>query len=295
MEDSESDTDDYLRENKFGRYYSDGDDESLSTREGTYRDDASLLGSDNADPWCLSPASHHSRRAAESEMLHQAHYLAYPWDDLHLGTHQGLGTPALNEHLREQLREATVRTGHARGRSVPQYTAQQCLPMIQSLRVSTVLPPPKSELHSVVQPNSKDLNKVKGDGDEYMEVSVDMEEEDEASAAEGQVSEKKSSTQFFYGPKIPYASLARLYEQMCQQDVDDGREAQRQAQFLTSDCCVQRLRGLEEDVKSLQLREQRVLKTAQSVGLMPTDNVEVNRLLGCLPRDSNELSDEEYA
>ena len=104
-----------------------------------------------------------------------------------------------------------------------------------------------------------------------------------------------SKVQFFYGRKIPFASLARLYENMCQQDVDDGREAQRQAQFLTVDACIQRLRGMEETYQSLQLREQRVLQTARSVGLMPADssggNVEVNRLLGCIPRDANDLSD----
>lgn len=257
-----------------------------------HRDDVSLLddGSDE-EGWYHSPASHHNQRAAESAILHHAHYLAHPWDDLHLGSH--LGTPALNEYLREQLRASTVSSGYSRRQSVPQFTAQQCLPMIESLRVSTVLPPPKSELHAVVQQNTSG-EKSKGDGEEYMEVSVDMEEEEETTAYAGD-RENPASTQFFYGPKIPHESLARLYESMCAQDVDDGREAQRQAQFLTSDACIDRLRGMEDTILDLRMREQRVIQTARTVGLMPKDNpagnVEVNRLLGAIWRDSNHSSD----
>jgi hypothetical protein len=260
--------------------------------------DASMLGSDNEDSWYSSPKSHKAQRTAEQSMVHHAHYLAYPWDGLQLGTH--LGSAALNEYLREQLREEVVHTGVVRrGQSVPQFTAHQCLPMVQSLRARTIVPPPKSELHSIIQKpllgianRATAISKAssnQADGEEYMEVAVDMVDEDDP---------EKTKMQHFYGPKIPFRSLAKLYETMCAQDVDDGREARRQAQFTTSEACIDRLRGMEDRISALKLREQRVLETARHVGLMPADgnamssgNEEINRLLGCVPRDDNGAED----
>ena len=278
--------------------HSDGDDDnSVADHAVANGDGVGGIGDgENGDSWYKSTAAHKAQRAAENAMLHHAPYLAYPWDDLYLGTH--LGSAALNEYLRQQLRENTVRSGYARGGSVPQFTAQQCLSMVQSLRVWTVVPPPKSELHSVVQPKQQHGNTNKGDGEDYMEVAVDMEE------TKGQVGdndmaseEKRSTTQFFFGPKIPLASMSRLYETMCEQDVTDGREERRQAQFMTADACVRRLKGMKEKIEQLNFREEQILRTSQSVGLATkgsiSSNVEVNHLLGCIPRDDNGMSDEE--
>ena len=270
------------------------DDDSITTH-----DEASLFESDEEEAWFTSSRSHKHQRAAELALLNHAHQLSYPWDKLHLGTH--LGTAALNEYIvRRQLRAETVRTGYSRGRSVPQYTAQQVLPMIQSLKVATVFPPPKSELHAVAQ-KKRDLLKDKGDGEKYMEVTVDMECDDDKhddQTAEGEKGEKKTKSQYFFGPKIPCASLANLYENMLEQDIDDGRETRRQAQFMSPDACIDRLRGMEEKITSLKVREQRIMRTAEDVGLIspdnPAGNIAVNRLLGCIPRGINDVGEEDY-
>jgi len=352
----------------------DGDDGVLHIHEISYRNNNGDIDSedeDGEDSWYNTEADHKAAKAAEQTMLHHAPYLSYSWDDLHLGTH--MGSVALNEYLRKLLRERTVQTGYAAKSSrVPQYTAQQCLAMIQSLRVSTVVPPPKSELHAVVQQQQR-MTKNKfyhaGDGEEYMEVAVDMEDEVEVDSSEeddldedeetygknnkdeevvpyepmqkkntknekdgdndnaGCVQEKKSQsdedkertftddneteakggnsdpasarkriktviqTHHFYGPKIPLRSMAELYEAMCEQDVDDGREARRQAQFMTSDACIDRLKSMNDRIHQLKLREQRILRTSQSVGLMSdlvASNTQVNELLGCIPKDDND-------
>ena len=291
----ESDTE--AERDRFGGYHShnDGDDDNSVADHAVVNGDG-IGDNENEGSWYKSTAAQKAQRAAENAMLNHAPYLAYPWDDLYLGTH--LGSAALNEYLRQQLRENTVRSGYSRGGSVPQFTAQQCLSMVQSLRVSTVVPPPKSELHSVVQPNQQHSNTNKGDGEDYMEVAVDMEEVEEQTEDDDMASEeKKSTTQFFFGPKIPLASMSQLYKTMCEQDVTDGREARRQAQFMTADACVLRLKGMKEKIEQLKAREESILRTSKSLGLAGkgsiSSNVAVNQLLGCIPRDDNDLSGEE--
>ena len=66
---------------------------------------------------------------------------------------------------------------------------------------------------------------------------------------------------------------------------------------MTADACVLKLKGMHQKIEQLKVREERILKTSKSVGLPVSDsisgNVEVNQLLGCIPIDHNDVSDEE--
>ena len=78
--------------------------------------------------------------------------------------------------------------------------------------------------------------------------------------------------------RIPYKTFARLYESMCEQDVDDGAANRREVQYLSTAACVERLKSFENEACALKLREQKVMAKAKELDLI--DVQQVSSLLG---------------
>eukprot|EP00521_Asterionellopsis_glacialis_P017565 CAMPEP_0195295610 /NCGR_PEP_ID=MMETSP0707-20130614/17693_1 /TAXON_ID=33640 /ORGANISM="Asterionellopsis glacialis, Strain CCMP134" /LENGTH=510 /DNA_ID=CAMNT_0040356869 /DNA_START=45 /DNA_END=1577 /DNA_ORIENTATION=- len=66
---------------------------------------------------------------------------------------------------------------------------------------------------------------------------------------------------------IPLKKMARLYELMCAQDADDGSTSRREAQYLTAEACVDKLRSFENMACELKLEETKVLQRGRKFGL----------------------------
>lgn len=83
--------------------------------------------------------------------------------------------------------------------------------------------------------------------------------------------------------RLPFKTLARLYETMCEQDVDDGSSNRREVQYLSAGACLERLKLFENTACALRKREEQVLERANELGLI--DNAQVSAMLGYhLPR-----------
>ena len=72
--------------------------------------------------------------------------------------------------------------------------------------------------------------------------------------------------------------MARLYQEMCEQDVDDGSMNRREMQFLSANQCVERLAMLETHACELKLREEQVQSQSQELNLL--DNEAICDLMG---------------
>lgn len=75
-----------------------------------------------------------------------------------------------------------------------------------------------------------------------------------------------------------FKTFARLYETMCEQDVDDGSSNRREVQYLSASACLERLMLLENTACALRKREEQVLERAHELGLV--DNTQVSAMLG---------------
>ena len=75
-----------------------------------------------------------------------------------------------------------------------------------------------------------------------------------------------------------FKTFARLYETMCEQDVDDGSSNRREVQYLSASACLERLMLLENTACALRKREEQVLERAHELGLV--DNAQVSAMLG---------------
>jgi hypothetical protein len=189
----------------------------------------------------------------DEDLIHASQYMSYSWDSLQLGS--VLGSAAYNSFLRNQmLCDPSIQ-------QVPQLTPQQTLQIMQSLRPRTILPPTESGLHSVVQhdllQNRRSLyeDSDNDDWDEYRH-----EEDEEIDGGKSQHDEESSS------PRLPFGTLARLYENMCSQDVDDWSRFRHEAQYLRGNECMDKLQEMESEITTLKEREQHILQTGRDLG-----------------------------
>jgi hypothetical protein len=186
-------------------------------------------------------------------LVHASQYMAYSWDSLQLGT--VLGSAAYNSFLRNQmLCDPSIQ-------QVPQLTPQQTLQIMQSLRPRTIIPPTESGLHSVVQHNLlQNRRSLYEDSDNDDWGDYRHEEDEEINGGKSQNEEESSS------PRLPFGTLARLYENMCSQDVDDWSSFRREAQYLRGNECMDKLQEMESEITTLKEREQRILQTGRDLG-----------------------------
>jgi len=181
-----------------------------------------------------------TKKPADAEQLkHQSEYIQCDWSSLKLG--QELGSAAWNSSLRERLYQNPAL------KSVPQFTAMDCLQRIQALELQTIIPPPDSELHQVVK--SARFMETKG----FDDTSDDS---------------------------LPMQTLGRLYERMVQQQVDTTLE-RMEYQFLTADDLVSRMRSMETEAAMLHAKEKRIRRTGTTLGLVNSEtNTKVGSMLG---------------
>jgi hypothetical protein len=72
-----------------------------------------------------------------------------------------------------------------------------------------------------------------------------------------------------------------LYQDMVAQDLDDGNIYRREYQFLKADQVKERMTRMETDAAALQTREDRVRRTASTLGLLNSQtSARVGELLG---------------
>jgi hypothetical protein len=174
-------------------------------------------------------------------------HLTYDWESLGLG--RTIGSAALNKRLCDGMRDEG---GNDR---VPQLSAIDCLHTVQQLKLRTVLPPANSELHTVLQKTRLQTKQELRDYDDAEEVST-----------------KK-------GPC--WKTIAELYQNMVAQDLDDGDIYRREYQFLKADQVKERMMRMETDASALQTREDRVRRTAATLGLLNTQtSTRVGEMLG---------------
>jgi len=79
-------------------------------------------------------------------------------------------------------------------------------------------------------------------------------------------------------PKLHFKTMARLYEAMCQQDVDNGSANRRALKYMSASDVVEKLKLLESTASSLQLREQEITKKAKDLQLI--HNAEICSMMG---------------
>jgi hypothetical protein len=79
-------------------------------------------------------------------------------------------------------------------------------------------------------------------------------------------------------PKFHFKTMARLYEQMCEQNVDDGSFHRREMQYLSANQCVERLAMLETRACALKLREEEIQNKSRELKLI--DNRQVCTMMG---------------
>jgi hypothetical protein len=174
-------------------------------------------------------------------------HLTYNWESLGLG--RTIGTAALNKRLCDGMRDEGGKD------RVPQLSAIDCLHAVQQLKLRTVLPPTNSELHTVLQKTRLQSKQELRDFEDTEEVST-----------------KK-------GPC--WKTIAALYQDMVAQDLDDGDIYRREYQFLKADQVKERMMRLETDASALQTREDRVRRTAATLGLLSTEtSTRVGEMLG---------------
>jgi hypothetical protein len=176
-------------------------------------------------------------------------HLTYNWESLGLG--RTIGTAAVNKRLRAEGGKDKV----------PQLSAIECLHAVQQLKLQTVLPPADSELHTVLQKTRLQTKEELRNFDDADEVST-----------------KK-------GPC--WKTIAELYQDMVAQDLDDGGMYRREYQFLKADQVKERMMRMETDASALQTREDRVRRTATTLGLLNSQtSTRVGEMLGDWPEDS---------
>jgi hypothetical protein len=174
-------------------------------------------------------------------------HLTYNWESLGLG--RTIGTAALNKRLCDGMRDEG---GTDR---VPQLSAIECLHAVQQLKLRTVLPPADSELHAVLQKTRLQTKQELRDYDDA----------DEASTQKGPC----------------WKTIAELYQDMVAQDLDDGDIFRREYQFLKADQVKERMMRMETDASALQTREDRVRRTAATLGLINSQTpARVGEMLG---------------
>jgi hypothetical protein len=174
-------------------------------------------------------------------------HLTYNWESLGLG--RTIGTAALNKRLYDGIRNEG---GTDR---VPQLSAIECLHAVQQLKLRTILPPADSELHTVLQKTR-------------LQTKQELRDYDDAD----EVSSKK-------GPC--WKTIAELYQDMVAQDLDDGDIYRREYQFLKADQVKERMMRMETDASALQTREDRVRRTAATLGLINSQtSARVGEMLG---------------
>jgi len=191
-----------------------------------------------------------------------ANYLMYSWESLQLG--RVTGSAAVNRHLVDRLQaQAAVR--------VPQWTAVDCLHAVQHQfgEFQTVLPLASSELHGV-------LHRTRLENERVFQSSRNDGNDDESTK----------------GPC--WESLARLYQDMVAQDVDGGDTLKREYQFLKAHDVKDRMTRMETTVASLAAQEERVRRTANSLGLLnaPT-STKVGAMLGDWQHDGVDSGDDD--
>lgn len=252
--------------------------------------------------------------SAAAALLNSSQYLAYSWDSLRLG--EELGTAALNEYM-ERLRSRDILGTYgglgamsqlpgmactpihspSPSRDMAKLTAQQTLQIMNTLRAKTSLPPPGSDLHRIVQKNRFENRRELYGDDSEDDDTVGKESETvrpKQSHKYGRRSEKGGQRQSVTaeaetatGPKIPFKTLARLYESMCAQDADDGSSARREAHYLSAKACVEKLRSLENRACELKLRERELMQEGKKVGLLPVSTDDACRFSGYIVPDES--------
>jgi hypothetical protein len=176
-------------------------------------------------------------------------HLTYDWESLGLG--RTIGTAALNKRLCDGMRNEGCTD------RVPQLSAIECLHAVQQLKLRTILPPADSELHTVLQKTR-------------LQTKQELLDYDDDDADE--VSSKK-------GPC--WKTIAELYQDMVAQDLDDGDIYRREYQFLKADQVKERMMRMETDASALQTREDRVRRTAATLGLINSQtSARVGEMLG---------------
>lgn len=79
---------------------------------------------------------------------------------------------------------------------------------------------------------------------------------------------------------LPFNSLARLYEEMCTQDADDGSSFRRETQYMTPESCVKKLRDFENQISALKIKQNTILSLASQRGLSQSTREDVRSFLG---------------
>jgi hypothetical protein len=68
--------------------------------------------------------------------------------------------------------------------------------------------------------------------------------------------------------KLPVEKLSFLYEQICEQEVDDGSFHRREMEYLDAPALVEKFKSMENNIYSLKAREDSVLKEGRRLGLV---------------------------
>jgi hypothetical protein len=177
------------------------------------------------------------------QVIQSSTNVVYSWDSLKLGAE--LGSAALNDFF------AYANEGRA-----PKLNSRQALQIISSMRVKTVLPPPGSDLHSVVHKNRVILDE-----------NHHNLENDQANAAG-------------LPPMVPWKKLENVYETMCLQDIDDGSANRREVQYMNVDKLMETFRSFENQACDLKLREDEIMAKAKELGGGLIDKRLVYRMMG---------------
>jgi len=197
---------------------------------------------------------------------------AYSWDsilglDLGGGSNHVVGTAAMAQHISSQ--------GGGTDRGL---TPSQIAEMVRTHRPRTCRPPDGSGLVDVVHNAPSENALWYGDektGGKSAGLSAAM---DQVALEVDRKIGAKSTPGGGQDLIVPYSTLARLYETMCQQDatspeVDgDGESSfRRECRFMTAPKVVETLRQYENGMTELDKRERDIMEVGKELGLLGND------------------------
>ena len=199
---------------------------------------------------------------------------AYSWDsilgmDLGGSSNHVVGTAAMAQHINSQGGETD------RG-----LTPSQIAAMVRTHRPRTCRPPNGSGLVDVVHnaPSENALwfgeKKVGENADRLSALASDQ----VALEVDRKIGAKSTAGEGGGGVIVPYSTLARLYETMCQQDAsslevgDDGETTfRRECRYMTAPKVVETLRQYENGMVELDKRERDTMEVGKELGLLGND------------------------
>ena len=200
---------------------------------------------------------------------------AYSWDsilgmDLGGSSNHVVGTAAMAQHINSQ--------GGGTDRGL---TPSQIAAMVRTHRPRTCRPPLGSGLVDVVHnaPSENALWYGEKKAGEKAAGSSALASDQVALEVDRKIGAKSTAGGGGGGEVIvPYSTLARLYETMCQQDassleVDDDGETtfRRECRYMTAPKVVETLRQYENGMAELDKRERDTMEVGKELGLLGND------------------------